>query len=309
LLREQGLEVVVLDSMEFGHEAAVGDAPLIRGDIADVSLVKRLAEEYRVNSVVHFAAYKSPAESMAKPERYFTNNTAKTAILFGALRDLGINRVVLSSTCAVYGNPHKVPVSEKSPIAPESPYGESKAMSERSLRWFDHCVGLRSVSLRYFNAAGAWEDGSIGEDWSATINLIPLLMKAALGKAKPLQVYGTDYPTPDGSAIRDYVHVVDLASAHLAALRYLDEGGQTTAVNLGTGRGVSVLEVLSAAENLIGRRVPHRLSTRRPGDPIALYADNQRARDLLGWRPQRGLVEILESAWAWHSTHLDGYGS
>ena len=213
---------------------------------------------------------------MVEPQRYFGNNVAKTASLIDTLQRAGVGRIVFSSTCAVYGTPERVPVGEDAPIHPESPYGESKAMTERVLGWYDRCLGLRSVSLRYFNAAGAWPDGSIGEDWTLTINLIPLLMKAVLERRGPLQVYGTDYPTPDGTAIRDYVHVVDLADADLKALEYLEGGGATTVLNLGTGVGSSVFEVLAAAERVTGRPVPHELVARRPGDPVALYADTAR---------------------------------
>ena len=309
LLRERGRDVVAFDSLEFGHAASLGDVPLVVGDVGDDAAVRRAVEQYGVDSVVHFAAYKSPAESMVAPQRYFGNNAAHSTALMGALHDCGVDRVVFSSTCAVYGTPDRVPVGEDAPRRPESPYGESKAMTETVLAWYGRCLDLRSVSLRYFNAAGAWPDGSIGEDWTITINLIPALMKAALGRREPLQVFGTDYPTPDGTAIRDYVHVVDLAEAHLKALEYLERGGETTVVNLGTGLGSSVLEVLAAAERVIGRPVPHELAPRRPGDPVALYSDTARSRDVLGWSSRYDLDDILASAWAWHSTHLDGYGS
>ncbi len=307
LLRERGREVVAFDSMEFGHRAAIGDVPLVKGDVGDAKAVTDAVERYGIDAVVHFAAYKSPAESMLEPWRYFGNNAAKTASLIETLHQVGVGRVVFSSTCAVYGTPERVPVGEDTPIRPESPYGESKAMTERVLGWYDRCLGLRSVSLRYFNAAGAWPDGSIGEDWTTTINLVPLVMKAALGRRGPLQVFGTDYPTPDGTAIRDYVHVVDLAEAHVKALEYLEAGGATAVLNLGTGVGSSVFEVLGAAERVIGRPVPHELVARRPGDPVALYADTARSEEVLGWTARLGLEEILASAWAWHSTHLDGY--
>ena len=307
LLSESGRNVVAFDSMEFGHRASVGGVSLVEGDIGDAAAVRRAIKEFDIDSVVHFAAYKSPAESMQKPGRYFENNVAKSAKLIETLHAMGVNRFVFSSTCAVYGTPRGVPVDEDAPIQPESPYGESKAVTERVLSWFDRCGSLRSVSLRYFNAAGAWADGSIGEDWTVTINLVPLLMKAALGRRGPLQVFGTDYPTPDGTAIRDYVHVVDLARAHVRALEYLERGGQSAVVNLGTGVGSSVFEVMAAAERIIGQPVPHELAPRRPGDPVALFADNQRAKDLLGWIPEAGLDEILRSAWIWHSSHPDGY--
>ncbi len=307
LLSDSGRDVVAFDSMEFGHRSAVAKVPLVEGDVGDEETVRRTVEQFGVDSVIHFAAYKSPAESMLSPERYFENNVAKSSKLIETLYKAGVDRFVFSSTCAVYGTPGECPVGEGAPVRPESPYGESKAITERLLSWFDRCVGVRSVSLRYFNAAGAWPDGSIGEDWTVTINLVPLLMKAALGQSGALQVFGTDYPTPDGTAIRDYVHVIDLSSAHLKGLEYLERGGSSTLVNLGTGVGSSVFEVLSAAEKAIGRPVPHELAARRPGDPVALFADNRRARDLLGWIPELGLDEILSSAWSWHSNHLLGY--
>jgi UDP-glucose-4-epimerase GalE len=307
LLREQGRDVVVLDSLEFGHQAAIGDVPVVIGDIADHELVASVVTQYGVDAVVHFAAYKAAGDSMEHPGRYFRNNVSGSIAFFDALHRAGVGRVVFSSSCAVYGTPDLVPVREDAPIRPESPYGESKAMTERVLAWLDHSHGMRSVCLRYFNAAGAWPDGSIGEDWTFTLNLVPLVMKAALGRRETVQVFGTDYPTPDGTAIRDYVHVVDLAAAHLKALEWLESGGASTAVNLGTGVGSSVFEVLGAAERAIGRPVPYVLGPRRAGDPVALYSDNDRSRTLLGWQARYGLDEIVASAWAWHSTHLDGY--
>jgi UDP-glucose-4-epimerase GalE len=295
--------------MEFGHREAIGDVPLIEADIADREAVTKAVNDYEVDAVMHFAGYKAPGESMEQPGRYFHNNGFKTALLLETLKDLGVGRVIFSSTCAVYGTPERVPVDETAPIRPESPYGESKAMVERMLTWYDRCHGLRSVSLRYFNAAGAWPDGSIGEDWGLTINLVPLVMKAALGRRGALQVFGTDYPTPDGTAIRDYVHVIDLADAHIKALELLERGGATAAVNLGTGVGSSVLEVLAAAERAIGHPVPHELTARRPGDPVALFSDIRGAKEVLGWEASTGLDDIVASAWAWHSTHLNGYGS
>jgi UDP-glucose-4-epimerase GalE len=307
LLREQGRDVVVLDSLEFGHRAAIGDVPLVVGDIADRELVGAVVKQYGIDAVVHFAAYKAAGESMEQPGRYFRNNVSGSVSFFDALHQAGVGRVVFSSTCAVYGTPDLVPVGEGASIRPESPYGESKAMTERVLGWFDHSHDMRSICLRYFNAAGAWPDGSIGEDWTFTLNLVPLVMKAALGRRETLQVFGTDYPTPDGTAIRDYVHVVDLAVAHLKALELLESGGASTAINLGTGLGSSVFDVLGAAERAIGRPVPYVVGPRRPGDPVALYSDNDRSGALLGWEARRGLDEIVASAWAWHSTHLDGY--
>jgi UDP-glucose 4-epimerase len=306
-LVEGGRDVVVLDNLEHGFAAAVGDVPLVVGDVRDRALVDKTVAEHGVDAVVHFAAYKAPGESMADPGRYFENNTCGSLALLEALVAAGVERFVFSSTCAVYGTPSVLPVAEDHPLGPESPYGESKAMVEQMLRWFDACHGLRSVSLRYFNASGAADDGAIGEDWSATTNLIPLAMKAALGHRPPLEVFGLDYPTPDGSAIRDYVHVVDLSRAHVLALEHLEAGGSSEVVNLGTGVGSSVLEVVAAAERAGGVQVPWTASPRRPGDPVAVYASYARAASVLGWAPTRGLDEIVASAWRWHSTHPHGH--
>jgi UDP-glucose 4-epimerase len=209
----------------------------------------------------------------------------------------------------VYGTPTTVPVDESHPLNPESPYGESKRMVEQMLRWYDVCRGLRSVSLRYFNAAGASFDARIGEDWSATTNLIPVAMRAACHRGDPLHIFGDDYPTPDGTGVRDYIHVIDLADAHARALDYLKADGATTVLNLGTGVGSSVLEIIAALEKASSQPVPAVQSPRRPGDPSAVWADNTKARRTLGWEPRYGLDDIVATAWKWHSTHLDGYQS
>lgn len=308
LLSESGREVIGLDSLERGHRSALGAVPLEVADVADASALRRVVEGNSVDAVVHFAAYKAAGESMSQPGRYFHNNVAGTNAMLEVLAEAGVSQVVFSSTCAVYGSASVLPVDESAPIHPESPYGESKALVERMLGWYDACHGTRSVRLRYFNAAGAWPDGSIGEDWDGALNLVPLAMKALLGASAALTVFGTDYPTGDGTTVRDYVHVMDLARAHVAALDYLGGGGQSVAVNLGTGTGSSVLEVLAAAGRAAGREVPHRDGPRRPGDPVALYADNRRASEVLGWTPRHDLDEIVASAWAWHSTHPGGYG-
>ncbi|MDE3206120.1 MAG: UDP-glucose 4-epimerase GalE [Acidobacteriota bacterium] len=300
-LRQRGEDVVVLDTLEFGHRDAVADTPLVVGDVADADLVADTISQHHIDAVIHFAAYKAAGESFENPGRYFSNNVAGSGRLIEAAYRSGVRRFVFSSTCAVYGTPAATPVSEDAPVHPESPYGESKALVERMLHWYDVCHRLRSVSLRYFNAAGAAMDGSLGEDWSQTTNLVPVAMKALLGAAPPLRVFGTDYPTPDGTAIRDYIHVDDLADAHLKALDYLAGGGATTAVNLGTGIGSSVREVLAAAEKAAGRPVPAEDAARRPGDPVALWADGTRAREVLGWQPRYRLDDIVTSAWNWHS--------
>ena len=307
-LRRQGREVVVLDSLEFGHRAAVLDAPLVVGDISDARLVHDTVAEYGVDAVVHFAAYKAAGESMERPERYFSNNVAGTNALLHALQQAGVSRCVFSSSCAVYGTPSELPVAEDHPLGPDSPYGESKRMVEQMLGWYDTCHDLRSVSLRYFNAAGASADNRIGEDWTVTLNLVPLVLKAALGLVPQISVYGTDYPTADGTAIRDYVHVDDLADAHVRALDHLEGGGSTTAVNLGTGEGSSVRQVIDIARRVSGVDIPVVETDRRLGDPVVVYGDNRRAAEVLGWKPTRDLEEVVASAWQWHSTHPEGYG-
>ncbi|MEI7547886.1 MAG: UDP-glucose 4-epimerase GalE [Actinomycetota bacterium] len=308
MLRDRGHDVVVLDSLEYGHRAALLGAELVVGNIRDRALVTELCRSHGVTQVVHFAAYKAVGESMEQPERYWLNNVAGSVDLFEAVLAAGVQQLVFSSSCSVNGTPATVPVDETAPIAPESVYAETKAMVERILHWYDVTHQLRSVSLRYFNAAGASDDSAIGEDWSRSLNLVPLVMKAALGKRPPLQVFGTDYPTADGTCIRDYIHVDDLADAHVRSLQYLEAGGVTLALNVGTGVGSSVLDVIRSAERITGRQIPHDICPRRAGDPVSTYADPTKARAVLGWTAHRSLDDIIESAWRWHSTHLDGYG-
>ena len=302
-----GHEVVVLDSMEYGHRNAVIEAELVEGNIADLDLVVDLCARRDITQVVHFAAYKSVGESMAEPSRYWLNNVSGTVKLVEAMLTAGVNDIVFSSSCSIYGSPDVVPVTEDAPVRPESVYAESKAVTERILHWYGVSHGLRSVSLRYFNAAGASADSRIGEDWRQSLNLVPLVMKATLGKAPPVRVFGTDYPTEDGTCIRDYIHVDDLADAHVKALDHLAGGGASTALNVGTGHGTSVMEVIAATERVSGRPVPWQPAPRRAGDPVVVYADPSRAGELLGWRPTHGLDEIVASAWQWHCTHIDGY--
>jgi UDP-glucose 4-epimerase len=303
-LRAAGRDVVVIDSLELGNTDAVIDAPLVQGDIADGELVGSVLRDFDVTDVVHFAAYKSVGESMESPGKYWRNNVAGTTMLLETCRHAGVDRFVFSSSCSVYGTPERVPVTEDAAISPESVYAETKATVERMLRWYGITSGLRSVSLRYFNAAGASSDGRIGEDWNHSINLIPLAMKAVLLGGHRLQVFGADYDTPDGTCIRDYIHVEDLADAHLRALQYLAAGGPTVEVNLGTGVGSSVFDVIRATERASGQPVPHDVVGRRPGDPVATFADPARAREVLGWTAQRGLDEIVHSAYAWHRSKM-----
>ena len=299
-LREGGRDVVVLDSLELGRADAVIDAPVVVGDIADRELVSTTCREYGVTQLVHFAAYKSVGESMTSPTKYWRNNVAGTVELLDTCLANGVDQVVFSSSCSVYGTPAEVPVNESAPLAPESVYAETKASVERILRWYEITSGLRSVSLRYFNAAGASVDGRIGEDWTFSINLVPLAMKAILLDDHRLSVFGDDYDTPDGTCIRDYIYVVDLADAHVRALDYLARGGTTVEVNVGTGVGSSVLDVIRTTERISGRAVPYDIVDRRPGDPVSTYADPHIASEALGWSARHGLDDIIESAWNWH---------
>jgi UDP-glucose-4-epimerase GalE len=303
-LRRAGRDVVVLDTLEKSSRRAVGDVPRVVGDIADADLVAATVAEHGVTGCVHFAAYKSVGESMLDPGRYYRNNVAGTAALVEALLGAGVGRLVFSSTCATYGTPAVLPVDEATPVAPDSVYGESKLVVERLLAWYGRLKPLQSVSLRYFNAAGAAADGSIGEDWSHSTNLVPVAMKAVLGAGPPVQVFGDDYDTPDGTGVRDYIHVEDLAEAHVRALEHLEGGGGTTILNLGTGTGSSVTQVLDATARAAGRPVPHEVVARRPGDVPAIWADPAAAERVLGWRATRGLDEIVGSAYRWHASQL-----
>ena len=303
-LRDLNRDVVVLDSLEFGEAGAVIDAPLVVGDITDHSLVASTCRQHGVTQVMHFAAYKSVGESMIDPARYWRNNVAGTVELIEACLTADVRDFVFSSSCSVYGTPETVPVTERAPIRPESVYAETKAIVERVLRWYGTTHGVRSVSLRYFNAAGASFDGRIGEDWTYSVNLIPLAMKAVLLGDRTLQVFGDDYDTPDGTCIRDYIHVSDLADAHVRAVDYLAADGSTIEINLGTGTGSSVLDVINATARITGEAVPFEIVDRRPGDPVSTYADPTLAETTLGWRAGFGLDEIITTAYEWHRSRV-----
>ena len=309
LIRASGRAIVILDTLENGHRKAVGDAPFVQGDVADSSLVERICSEHGVDEVVHFAAYKAVGESMSNPEKYFNNNVIGSQKLFGALNNAGVERVVFSSTAAVYGTPATVPVQETDPLHCESVYAETKLMIENTLRWYAQTTPMRHACLRYFNAAGASDDATLGEDWRFSQNLIPHVMKAVLGHSPALQVFGNDFPTPDGTGVRDYIHVEDLARAHVAALDYLSAGNESITCNVGTGHGTSVLEIIAATERISGKKVPHEIVARRPGDPSQCYADAGLVTEKLNWSPQRNLDDIISSAYAWHSSHPQGHDS
>jgi UDP-arabinose 4-epimerase len=280
--------------------------PFVEGDVGDQKLIGDVVEEYEIQAVLHFAAHAYVGESIANPRKYFRNNVAATLRMLDTLIDCSVKHIIFSSSCATYGNPEQVPLSESHSQKPVNPYGESKLMIERILHWYGNAYGIKTASLRYFNAAGADPDGELGETHSPETHLIPLVMQAALGVIDSVSVFGTDYPTPDGTAIRDYTHVCDLADAHVLALKYLLDGGASVELNLGTGRGHSVLEVIDAVEEVSGRRVPVQRSERRAGDPPELVADTAKARQVLNWRARfDDLREIVRTAWTWHSQNAE----
>ena len=309
LIRASGRGVVVLDTLENGHRQAVGDAPFVQGDIADSDLIARVVAEHQVDEVVHFAAYKAVGESMSNPGKYFSNNVTGSQKLFESLHKAGVTRVVFSSTAAVYGTPQSVPVRESDVLSCESVYAETKLMIEKTLGWYSHTTPMRNVCLRYFNAAGASEDATLGEDWRFSQNLIPHVMKAVLGFAPALTVFGNDFPTPDGTGVRDYIHVEDLAHAHVAALDYLAKGNDSITCNVGTGYGTSVMDIIATTERVTGKKVPYEIIGRRAGDPSECYADPRRINEAFGWAPTHSLDDIISSAYAWHTLHPQGHDS
>ncbi len=308
-LSERGHEVVVLDNLRQGHRAAVPPGVrLVEGDVGNrAALDDVLAAHGDWHAVLHFAALSLVGESMREPYRYFAENAGAGFGLIEACVRHRVPRFVLSSTAALFGMPETVPIPETAAIDPGSPYGESKWMIERALLWADRLHGLRSACLRYFNAAGADPEGRLGEDHNPETHLIPLVIDAALGRRPTLDVFGDDYPTPDGTCLRDYVHVTDLAEAHLLAIDQLD--GRSVIYNLGNGRGYSVREVIAAVEAVTGRMVPYRIVPRRPGDPAVLIASSERIRAETGWRPRFGdLHDMVRTAWAWREAHPHGFG-
>ena len=299
-LAKAGLRPVVYDNFSRGHRHAVRWGPLVEGELHDAERLAAAMRQHAVSAVMHFAAFAYVGESVRDPETYYRNNVGGTLALLAAMRAAAVDRIVFSSTCAVYGIPERLPIRETTAKAPLNPYGDTKLAIERALHWYGAAYGLRAMALRYFNAAGADPDGEIGEEHEPETHLIPLVLRAALGSAGPVEIYGTDYPTPDGTAIRDYIHVSDLADAHVLALADLAAGGESAALNLGTGSGCSVREVIAAVERIAGCPVPRHEAARRPGDPPVLVADPALARSRLGWRPRHSdLDTIIATALAW----------
>ena len=307
LLRERGEDVVVVDNLSYGHRDALDPAlPFYQGDIGDAELIARVAREHTLEACVHFAAFIAVGESVEQPKMYFENNVAQGIRLLGALLEAGCRRFVFSSTCATYGQPQRIPIDEEHPQLPANPYAWTKYFIERVLENYDAAYGLKSVPLRYFNASGATQ--KCGEHHNPETHLIPNILMAAAGQRPFVSVYGDQYPTPDGTAVRDYIHIADLGQAHILALDHLRRGGQSESVNLGNGKGYTVLEVIETARKITDRQIDVRMEPPRPGDASHLVADSRKAKRVLGWEPQfPDLTSIIESAWKWQLAHPQGY--
>ena len=309
-LLAENRDVVVVDNLVTGHRAAVNsDVKFYEGDLADKDFMRKVfTENPDIDAVIHFAAFSLVAESMVDPLKYFDNNTAGMVKLLEVMNEFDVKRIVFSSTAATYGIPEKMPIYEDDPQNPINPYGESKLMMEKIMRWADDAYGIKFVALRYFNVAGAKPDGSIGEDHGPETHLLPIVLQVAMGKRDELSIFGDDYNTPDGTNVRDYVHPFDLADAHILAVDYLREGNDSDAFNLGSSTGFSNLEMLEAAREVTGKEIPAKIAPRRVGDPDTLIAASEKARKVLGWKPQFDDVKkIIETAWKWHTTHPNGY--
>lgn len=309
-LVEAGKDVVVVDSLVTGHLAAVRkEAKFYQDDLADKDFMRKVfTENPDIDAVIHFAAFSLVAESMKDPLKYFDNNTAGMVKLLEVMNEFDIKYIVFSSTAATYGIPEKMPIYEDDPQLPINPYGESKLMMEKIMRWADEAYGIKFVALRYFNVAGAKPDGSIGEDHHPETHLLPIVLQVAMGEREKLQIFGDDYNTPDGTNVRDYVHPFDLADAHILAVDYLRNGNESSAFNLGSSTGFSNLEIVKAAREVTGKEIPAEIAARRGGDPDTLIAASEKARKVLGWKPEfDDIHKIIETAWKWHTTHPQGY--
>lgn len=304
-----GESVVIVDNLQTGHRGAIHpQAKFYEGDIRNGAVLDNIFTAEKIEAVIHFAANSLVGESMQEPLKYFNNNVYGMQVLLEAMVRHGIDKIVFSSTAAVYGEPKRVPIMEDDATNPTNTYGETKLTMEKMMKWVSRANGIRYVSLRYFNAAGALSDGSIGEDHHPETHLIPLILQVPLGKREAITVYGEDYPTPDGTCLRDYIHVVDLADAHVLALDYLRKGGESNIFNLGNGQGFSVKEMIAAASKATGREIKVTIGARRAGDPAQLIASSDKAKKILGWKPVYTDVEaVIGTAWRWHSTHPDGY--
>ncbi|MBQ9904244.1 MAG: UDP-glucose 4-epimerase GalE [Synergistaceae bacterium] len=306
---QHGEDVVVVDNLETGHRASVpADVKFYEGDIRNSETLAKIFTENKIEAVIHFCAYSLVGESVEQPLKYFDNNVGGMISLLEAMQKFDVKRIIFSSTAATYGEPKRVPILETDPTEPTNPYGESKRIMEKMMNWVSRRYDIRYVSLRYFNVAGAWHDGSIGEDHKCETHLVPIILQVPLGKREFVTVYGNDYPTKDGTCIRDYIHVEDLADAHILALEYLRSGGESNIFNLGSGDGYSVMEMLTAARSVTGHEIPAKIGERRAGDPARLIADSTKARKVLHWQPKITRMEdIIATAWKWHKSHPNGY--
>ena len=301
MLNQQGYETVVFDNLVYGHKEAIKWGELVIGDLADTDALEALFDRYDFDAVFHFAAYAYVGESVENPEKYYFNNVSNTLNLLHAMKEHGVNKIIFSSTCATYGEPERVPITEDMPQNPINPYGATKLMVERIFKDYNRAYGLQFVVLRYFNAAGADHDGEIGESHDPETHIIPLVLDAASGLRPDVKVFGTDYDTPDGSCVRDYIHVTDLASAHLLALHHLESGGKSDFFNLGNEKGTSVLEVVESVKRVTGKNFTATIAPRRPGDPAKLVGSSRKAQEVLGWKPEYVDIDtIVSHAWKWH---------
>ncbi|MDP3035858.1 MAG: UDP-glucose 4-epimerase GalE [Methanobacteriaceae archaeon] len=301
VLHENGEETLVLDNLSYGHEEFVKWGEFVKGDLSDTELLKNIFKKYSIEVVMHFAAFTCVGESVEDPQKYYMNNLKNTLNLLAVMKEFKVNKFIFSSTCAVYGEPEKLPLSEDHPLNPMSPYGSSKLMVEKILEDYSQAYDLRYVSLRYFNAAGADPSSEIGEWHNPETHLIPIILDAASGRRESVSIYGTDYPTPDGTCIRDYIHVLDLAQAHYKALKYLNNENKSQVFNLGNGNGFSVKEVIQTGQIVTGNQIKVIEDEPRPGDPPILVGSSEKARELLGWNPQwTNLQDIISTAWDWY---------
>ena len=308
LLAEKGYDVVVVDNLRTGHWQAVKNmGKLYVGDLRDAAFLDQVFHEQKIDGVINFAAYSLVGESVTDPLKYYGNNVAGSQSMLTAMRAHGVDKIVFSSTAATYGEPEKQPIEEGDRTDPTNPYGATKLAIEGMLKWCDRAYGIRYAALRYFNAAGSNPDAGIGEDHDPESHLIPLVMKTALGQRSHIGIFGDDYPTADGTCVRDYIHVRDLAEAHLLALEHLEKTGESGVFNLGSGDGYSVKQIIDTARRITGKEIPARIEPRRAGDPSVLIASNKKAAAVLGWKPTRGLEQIIADAWSWHSSHPNGY--
>lgn len=301
VLNKQGYETVVLDNLSYGHDDFVKWGTLERVDLSNTREIRRVFQDYAFEAVLHFAAFAYVGESVENPQKYYLNNLRNTLNLLEVMLEFEVKKLVFSSTCATYGDPIEIPITEEHPQNPINPYGRGKLMVEQILRDYSQAYGVRYASLRYFNAAGADPDGEVGEMHNPETHLIPLILDAALGKREAIKIFGTDYPTEDGTCIRDYIHVTDLADAHIKALKYLENGGESDVFNLGNGNGFSVREVIEEARKVTGREIKAIETDRRPGDPPILVGSSEKAREILKWQPRfYDLSQIISTAWKWH---------